>query len=180
LQEEDVILELNGQKVSTTQSLQLIVERLEIGKVCKALIVRDGKRMEVPITVQEMPEGFLAGADRPTLNGRSGRGQKQQPKEESFNQIGLQVKELTPEIAKELGYSDSPSGVVVTRVDPNGHASEAGIPVGAVIERVGGKRVSSLKEFEDALKAESLKEGIRLLISTPNGKDSVIVKGDAK
>ena len=180
LQEEDVILELNGQKVSTTQSLQLIVERLEIGKACKALIVRDGKRMEVPITVKEMPEGFLAGSDRPNLNGRSGRGQKQQPKEESFNQLGLQVKELTPEIAKELGLDDPPSGVVVTRVDPNSHAFEAGIPVGAVIEKVDGKRVGSLKEFDDALKAASLKDGIRLFTSTPSGKDSVIVKGDAK
>ena len=72
LQEDDVILELDGKKVSSTQSLQLVVERLEPGKTYKASIVREGKKLEIPITVREMPEGFLAGGKNPNLNG--GRG----------------------------------------------------------------------------------------------------------
>lgn len=179
LQEDDVILELDGKKVSTTQSLQLVVERLEPGKTYKASIVRDGKKLDVPVTVREMPEGFLAGGNRPNPGGR-GRGQNQQPKEESFNQLGLQVKELTAEIAKELGYEEAPTGVIVTKVDPNGPASEAGITVGQVIEKVSGKRVASIKEFEEALKGASLKEGVRLLVSSPSGKTSVVVQSDSK
>ena len=176
LQEDDVILELDGKKVSNTQTLQLAVERLEVGKTYKASIVRDGQKMEVPVTVREMPEGFLAGGTRPTPNGGRGRGQSQQPKEESFNQLGVQVKELTAEIAKELGYEETPTGVIVTRVDPNGPASEAGITVGQVIEKVGNKKVASLKELDEALKSTSLKDGVRLLVSSPTGKHSVVVQ----
>lgn len=180
LQEDDVILELDGKKVTNTQTLQLVVERLEVGKTYKALIVRDGAKLEVPVTVREMPDGFLAGGNRPNLNGGRGRGQNQQPKEESFNQLGLQVKELTAEIAKELGYEETPTGVVVTRVDPNGPATEAGITVGQVIEKVGSKKIANLKEFEEALKSASLKDGVRLLMSSSTGKYSVVVQGDTK
>ena len=180
LQEDDVILELDGKKVSNTQMLQLVVERLEVGKTYKASIVRDGQKMEVPVTVREMPEGFLAGGNRPSSNGGRGRGQNLQPKEESFNQLGVQVKELTAEIAKELGYEETPTGVIVTRVDPNGPASEAGITVGQVIEKVGNKKVASLKELEEALKSASLKDGVRLLVSSPTGKHSVVVQSGSK
>lgn len=180
LQEDDVILELDGKKVSNTQTLQLVVERLEVGKTYKASIVRDGQKMEIPVTVREMPEGFLAGGNRMNPNGGRGRGQNQQPKEESFNQLGVQVKELTAELAKELGYEETPTGVVVTRLDPNGPASEAGITVGQVIEKVGNKRVTSIKELDEALKSASLKDGVRLLVSSPTGKHSVVVQGDGK
>ncbi len=180
LQEDDVILELDGKKVSNTQTLQLVVERLEVGKTYKALIVRDGETMGIPVTVREMPEGFLAGGNRPSLNGGRGRGQNQTPKEESFNPLGLQVKELTAEIAKELGYEETPTGVVVTRIDPNGVASEAGITVGQVIEKVGNKKIASLKELDEALKSASLKDGVRLLVSSPTGKQSVVVQSDGK
>lgn len=180
LQEDDVILELDGKKVLNTQMLQLIVERLEPGKTYKALIVRDGQRLQIPVTVREMPEGFLAGGNRPNLNGGRGRGEKPQPKEESYNQLGLQVKELTADVAKELGFDETPSGVVVTRVDPIGPAYEAGVTVGLVIEKVGGKRIASMKEFDEALKAASLKDGVRLLVSSPTGKQSVVVQSDGK
>ena len=176
LQEDDVILELDGKKVSTTQSLQLVVERLEPGKTYKASIVRGGKKLEVPITVREMPEGFLAGSKNPSLNGGRGKGQNQQPKEESFNQLGVQVKELTPEIAKELGYEEIPTGVIVTRVDPNGAAAESGIAVGQVIEKVNGKQIASMKEIEEVLKSASLTDGVRVLVSTPSGKQSIVVQ----
>ncbi len=180
LQEDDVILELDGKKVSSTQSLQLVVERLEPGKSYKASIVREGKKLEVPITVREMPEGFLAGGKNPNLNGGRGKGPNQQPKEESFNQLGLQVKELTPEIAKELGYEETPAGVIVTRVDPNGAAAESGIAVGQIIEKVNGKQIASMKEIEEALKSASLTDGVRVLVSTPSGKQSIVVQSNSK
>jgi serine protease Do len=179
LQEGDVILELNGRKVATTQMLQAVVERLEIDKTYKALIVRDGTKLEVPITVREMPENFLAGGTRPGLGGGRSR-QAPQPKEESFNSLGLQVKELTESIAKELGFEDKTTGVVVSGVEPNGAAAQAGISVGQVIEKVGGKKITSLKDFDEALKTATLKDGVTLLISSPTGKSFVVVQSDSK
>ncbi len=183
LQEGDMILELNGRKVLTTQMLQTVVERLEIGKTYKALIIRDGEKKEVPITVHEMPENFLSSTvSRPAAGRGRGRGQNPQQKEESVSELGVQVRELTDDIAKELGYEDKSAGVIVTGVDPNSPAAQAGIVPGQVIEKVGSKKVkvTSPKELQEALKSASLKEGVVLLISSPTGKHFVVVQSDGK
>ncbi len=177
LQEGDVILELNGHKITNPRSLQNTVERLDVGKTYKVLILRDGAKLELPITMREMPEDFfIAGRN----GGRRGPGKGLPPKEESFNELGVQVKELTPEIAKELGYDEKATGLVITNVDPKGAAALAGISVGQIIEKVGNKKITSPKDFEEALKGTSLKEGVTLLISTPSGKRFVAVQVSGK
>lgn len=172
LEEGDVILELNGRKITNPRSLQNTVERLEVGKTYKVLILREGNKLELPITVREMPDDFLT-ANRPGLR-RPGQGPT--PKEETFNELGVQVQELTPETAKEFGFDEKVTGLVVTKVDPKGAAAQAQIAPGMIIERIGPKRVATVKEFEEALKGVSLKEGITLLVNTPNGKRFVAVQ----
>jgi serine protease Do len=178
LVEGDVILQLNGQKVDSAHRLQSIVERLEIGKTYKALIIRDGKQIEVPVTMREMPENFLAGgAFEEGRNGRR-RGPNAPSATEDFNELGIQVRDLTPETAKELGFGAAVSGVVITKIDPNGLAAKAGISPGLLIEKVGTKKISSLKDFEEAVKAGSIKEGIALLVASPTGKFYVVLQSD--
>ena len=177
LQEGDVVLELNGHKISNPRSLQNTVERLEVGKTYKALILRDGEKLELPVTMREMPEDFFI-AGRNGL--RRGPGKGQAPKEESFNDLGVQVKELTPELAKELGYDEKITGLVVTSVDPKGAAALAGISAGLIIEKVGTKKITSAKDLEEALKSVSLKDGVTLLINSPNGKRFVAIQISGK
>ncbi len=168
----DVILELNGRMVTNPRSLQNVVERLEVGKTYKALVIRDTKKLEVPIAVREMPDDFFA------ANGRSGRSRppSQTPKSESFNELGIEVKELTRDAAREAGFDDKVTGVLVANVDANSPAAQVGIAAGHVIERVGNQKVTTTKEFEVALGASSLKDGVTLLINTPNGKRFVAVQ----
>ncbi len=182
LQEGDVILELNGKKVATTQMLQIVVERLEIGKSYKALLIRDGQRREVSISVREMPENFLAGSNRLVNNGGRGRGrgQNQPPKEEPVAELGVKVRELNEDVAKELGYESAGSGLLVSDLDPNGVAAQSGITRGYVIEKVGGNKIASVKDLEAALKSVSLKEGVAVLVNTPIGKQFVAVQSDGK
>ena len=177
LQEGDVILELNGRKIVNHKTLINTVERLDVGKTYKALVIREGQKLELPITMREMPEDFFV-ANR---NGpRRGPGKGPTPKEESFNELGVQVKEMTPEFAKELGYEDKVAGLVVTAVDPKGAAALAGITPGLIIEKVGSKKIASAKDLEEALKSVSLKEGVTLLINSPNGKRFVAIQASGK
>lgn len=177
LQEGDVILELSGRKITNPRSLQNTVERLELGKSYKAVVIRDGVKLELPITMREMPEDFLAAA-RGGLRRGSGRGPS--PKEESFNELGVQVKEMTPDLAKELGYDEKVTGLVVTGVDPKGAAALVGIAPGLIIEKVGSKKIASAKDLDEALKGVSLKEGVTLLINSPNGKRFVVIQVSGK
>jgi len=55
------------------------------------------------------------------------------------------------------------SGVVVTDVDPDGAAAEAGIQPGDVIREVSGTEIRSVDDYEQAVKAKT-KGNLLLLI----------------
>jgi serine protease Do len=58
---------------------------------------------------------------------------------------------VTPEIAAELGMKRA-EGVIVTNVEPNSLASEAGFQRGDVILEVDRTPVNSLKDFTEAIR----------------------------
>ena len=64
--------------------------------------------------------------------------------------LGVTVQPVTPEIARQLDLKN-PSGVVVTRVDPNGTAADAGVQRGDVIVEIDRKPVKSVGDFEKLL-----------------------------
>ena len=64
--------------------------------------------------------------------------------------LGVTVQPVTPEVARQLELKDA-TGVVVTRVDPQGAASEAGLQRGDVIVEIDRKPVKSVDDFEKAI-----------------------------
>ncbi len=64
--------------------------------------------------------------------------------------FGGDVADLTPEIARKL-KTDDLSGVVVTAVQNNSGAGEAGLLQGDIIEEVDGRYVNSRSDFEELL-----------------------------
>ena len=84
--------------------------------------------------------------------------------------VGLVVEPLTPQQARQLGVH-SASGLLVTRVDPDGPAADAGIRANDVIEQVDGRAVSSAAELR-----QSLTSGDRpALVLIRRGEQSVFV-----
>jgi serine protease Do len=69
--------------------------------------------------------------------------------------LGLQLQDLTPDLADALGYV-SGKGVLVSAVEPDSPADQAGFERGLVIYRIGKYPVNSVKEAESVLaKADS-------------------------
>ncbi len=166
LEPSDVILTLNGQKVTGPTALQGIVERLDVGKSYPLEIIRGGKHQTLQVAVEEMPASFTSKS-----NGR----ESSEPQSAGFDSLGLQVKPLTRELAKQLGV-DIARGLVVTSVQDDSAASEAGVQSGDVIERVGTTNVSTVEEYRKAVEALSLKDGIVLHMRNETGKRYVVVK----
>jgi S1-C subfamily serine protease len=63
----------------------------------------------------------------------------------------MSLQPLTPEVASRLGLAANESGVIVTRVDPDGNAADAGIRPGDLIQEVNRRPVRSLVEFNAAV-----------------------------
>jgi serine protease DegQ len=87
--------------------------------------------------------------------------------------LGIQPRDLTPEIAQQLGVSAS-SGVVILDVVDNGPAAKAGMQPGDVITAINGKQVSSVEDFLATLRP--LSPGQTVTVNYLRGQD----KRDAK
>ena len=64
--------------------------------------------------------------------------------------FGMQLQDLTPDLTDALGYVQG-RGVLVSAVEPESPADQAGIRRGLVIYRVGRYNVSSIKQLENLL-----------------------------
>jgi serine protease Do len=167
LKTQDVILDFNGQKVDGPADLAGVVERTEVGKTYPMTIVRDGKRMSIPVTVQEMPSHYTSlGREESEEGNNENNANPNGPM--SFEELGIEVKELTPQVAEKMGIKDA-KGVVVGTVKPGSVAAEAGLSEGMVIESVNKHSVASPEQFQEAMKGVSLKKGLIFQIRTPRG-----------
>jgi serine protease Do len=122
-------------------------------------LIRKGQEKKIQVKVDEMKEERAAAAGGGTL-------------EES---LGMTVQELTPEIARNLGLSDS-KGIVVTNVEDNGAAEEAGIQRGDVIVEINQRKVESIKDYQAALGRVGGADSLLLLVRRGNNVLYVALK----
>ena len=167
--EGDVILAFAGHPVRNPRQLQEVVEQSALGSTQKADIVRDGKRQSLSVVVRSLPKEFGA-AMSPSI-GR--RGQPANPSMAN-KELGLEFSDLTKQQADRLGYTGV-VGALITGVEADGIAAEAGVREGMLVLRVGKKDVRSAADCLKALENESLKKGILLLIRSPEGGNRFIV-----
>jgi serine protease Do len=167
LKTQDVILDFNGQTVNGPADLAGAVERMDAGKTYPMTIVRDGKRMTLQVTVQEMPANYSRLATQESEEGNTENNGNPNGSM-SFEELGIEVKELTPQLAKELGLKDA-KGVVVGNVKPGSPAAEAGLSEGMVVESVNKHSVTTPEQFQEAMKHVSLKNGLIFQVRTPQG-----------
>lgn len=66
--------------------------------------------------------------------------------------LGVLVMGMTPELRRHLGAPND-SGVLIARIEPDSAASRAGIQVGDVLLRVGGRQIRSGTDVIEALAA---------------------------
>ena len=60
---------------------------------------------------------------------------------------GVQVENLSPEVAQQLNMPAGTRGVVITQVDPNSTAAESGLTRGDIIQEVNRKPVNNVQQF---------------------------------
>ncbi len=157
LKQGDVIVEFDGKPVTDSSDLPLLVARTGVGKAVSLTIIRDKKREKVSVTVAELKdEEELA----------------QGPGDSSEN-LGLAVQTLTPELADNLGLESGLKGVVVTQVDPEGPAGEAGMRRGDVILEVNRSPVKDAAAYGKAVRAGA--KGKSLLFLVRRGENTIFL-----
>jgi len=133
----DILIELNGKKINDNTGFRNDVAQILPNKKAELTFFREGKVKKVSVTVAAFPDDVHA----------AGEGQVN---EAVLDKLGLEVQELTDELARQLGY-DAQNGVVISDVERGSVAEEAGLRPGMLILEVNRSEVKKVQEFEKAV-----------------------------
>ena len=155
-----------GMAITRPGDLQGRVERASLNEAHRMIVIRDGKKMTVDVRVEAMPTNLLS-VEEPVRT--------ETPALTEFSDPGLQLSELTTDVAKQLGM-ENVTGLVITGVRVGSSADTAGLKDGMVISKVGQTAVNSLADFSAAMKDVSLKDGVLLLVRVGEASRFVVIK----
>jgi serine protease Do len=170
----DVITEVDGVPVSTDRELQKQILGKKIGATVELSVFRKGKIIKIPVTTGELPAVV---ADTANPNGEAATPESEAAKQETKDLYGMQLQELTKDLASGLGVNTN-SGVVVADVADNSPAARAGISHGDVITAVDDKPVKDVTSFKEAAKGADVKRGVLCYIERATGKTFVVIKAE--
>ena len=160
LKRGDIIAQLNGEPVDDANTLRNRISQMAPGTNVRLQYWRDGKMQDANVTLGELPE---TAAKAETGQGENSSGALE----------GVQVQELTPDIAQQLKLGPTVHGVVVTSVDESSSAAESGLAQGMVIQEVNHKPVTNMQQYRQAL-ATAGDQPVLLLVNQ-NGVTTYLV-----
>ena len=144
----DVVIQYNGRDVRNAGHLRNLVAETPVGQEVNVVVVRDRRKKSLTVKITEQPSEI------------SGIAPGEPPANEAL--AGLEVQDLTPELADRLNVGPGISGVVVTRVESGSAAEVAGLLSGDVIVEVNRQSIKNTGEFRRIV--EKLESGESLLL----------------
>ncbi len=135
IKDGDVIRKFNGQTVPDNGTLTSMVTETNPGTTVTLSVLRNGKPMDIKVTLGERPTNISATTAPGTSQGPTGTAL-----------AGISVQNLTPSLRDQLGVPSSVSGVVVSGVDPSSPAADW-LTQGDIIESINRQPVHNVNDF---------------------------------
>jgi serine protease Do len=156
----DVIVEFAGKPITESHQLPALVADSRIGSTAHLTVLRNGSRQTLDVKIASLP-------DEPgrQLSARD---------EDDDSAWGFSVTDITPQLAHGRRLARD-HGVVVTDVDPDGPAAEAGIRPGDIVREVDRAPVESSTELRKALQARK-KDNVLLLVQRGDATSFQVLK----
>jgi len=162
LQENDVILEVNGQPVNEPNELQEKIAVLRPGEIAELTIWRSEQIIQKDIVL-----GRLQASDRRFASQQQSRAPE--PEENgrgvAYGTFSLGFKVIA------LAKPEKPEAfdLIISKILPSSEAAEQGLKEGFTIKKVNGKSVETLNELDISLSGKEVQDDILLEIETPGG-----------
>jgi serine protease Do len=149
----DVITKLNGQSVTDAGDLQMEVGQKRPGDTIRLEVVRDGKTLSIPVTLEAM--GAATGRAAGTEHGKG--------------RWGLSLGDLSPAARDQMQMPSDVHGAVVEDVQPGSPADNAGLQRGDVIVEVNRHSQQSAADVAQALSNVSKGQDALVLVWSNGG-----------
>lgn len=157
----DVILSYNGRELTDNTELPLLVAGTEVGESIMLEVVHAGQKKSLSVKIEELKDEVS----------------EVKSVESSEPILGLTLQDLTPEIARGLGLSKE-KGVIISDVEPESVAADAGLRRGDLIMEVDGKIPSTATDLRAILKALKPNSPILLLVKRADSTIFLTLKAD--
>ena len=181
IQRGDVIQKFDGHEVRNIIELQRLVSLTELNKKVNLEVARNGKPLTLATTIKERPPNFgLARAEPLGPPGQQAPPSPNEPDTDEPDQSApndsalgsIEVRELTPQLAQNLGVPSNVRGVVVAQVGDN----VGELHPGDVIEAINQEPVTSVQDFEQAVQSLDPSQPQVLSVCRQRSRSFVVVK----
>jgi serine protease Do len=149
IQRGDIIIKFNGETVHDEHELPEMVASTPLNQAVPVEVIRGDKHLTLTATIAELKDEQVASA---------------KGIEEPGTSWGMQVQDITPEIAQQLNLQNA-KGVVIRSVRPDSAAAEAGLQAGDLVLEIDHKKVATADDFASMAKmAQKDKQSALLLV----------------
>ena len=155
LRANDVLLEIDGQKIESPATFAALVERADVDRDYTLKVLRNNEKEPTSVNIRFAikPENYVG---VPLTEKMVERGSHRVERD-----WGAMLIPSTPESAARLG-APGREGIVVLNATPGGAAYKAGLRNGMLIVKLNGREVKSLQDFDAAKAAATPETGIEL------------------
>lgn len=150
LKSGDIVLGFNGRLISESHELPTLVAHEPIGKKVTMQVLRDGKQVQIEVTLGEMEKGEKEAERSPAAT--------------ESRELGIAVRNLTPEEVSQLRLSKEHHGVAIVAVEPGSPADGAGVQRGDILLGINNVEINSAVEYDAAAKKINKGDIVRLYL----------------
>lgn len=162
----DIIIEVNGNRVTSDQTVSFLVANIDPGVTIPVTVLREGRRVELDATLAKRPSAEELAEQQQTFDPDSEEPMNPDETDDTIaEKLGLQVLEMTPQIARSLGVDADTVGLVIGAVDPNSDSGRKGLRRGDVILSANYQVVGTVEALREQITA-----------AEDDGRDAVLLR----
>ena len=138
LKKGDIVTRANGRDINSVSALRNTVAMVRPGSELNLDIYRDGRPMQISVTVEESTDDKLAAMSGEVL----------------VKDLGVKVQTLTPSLQRKLD-AEVDRGAVVVGVNNRSKAAQLGMQPGDIITELNGKQITSGADVAKAVEGSN-------------------------
>lgn len=167
LKENDVVTEINGQRVEGAAQFRRMIREIPAGRAAQITVWRDGRAQTVSVTLgkaEERRHSFKMFTPAPGAPGSFAFTMPEIPMPPSMDwggtwmmggqpRLGIDAEDLNGQLGSFFGAPDG-EGILVREVNPGSAAEKGGLKAGDVITSVNGDRVRTVGDLREKIAAK--------------------------
>lgn len=148
IEPKDIILSINEKEVETAREITSMIADIGVGETVKIKVLRNGKTRTFKVKIAKREES--------RISARNTHKEKQ-------TELGISVNNVTPELARRFNLKEA-KGVIVTAVEPDSKAEEAGVKNHDIIREINHNSIATVSDLNKVISEIQKGETINMFI----------------